>query len=478
MNLNYEAVNGIKDEAINRILVDTCSENTELYLVGGYIRDVLLERPCYDRDYAIKGESASTFAKKVAEIFNGYYVLLDKDFDIARVIFPDKKNTLDFAACINQDITTDLSRRDYSINAIAYRIDGRNSGLIDPFNGIEDINNSTIRALSEKNLADDPLRLLRAFRIASQLGFNIENNTLEYIKKNKTLIGQVSAERVNVELVKLLESAHSAANLLLMKNLEFLDEVIPDLASQRNIPPNLHHHLPLIEHSIETVRQIELNIKDMPEWFIERIYSDFSVNIKIISLLKLAGLLHDIGKPSTWQIDELGRHRFIKHEEIGAELAVETLKKLKFSKNAIKYITKLIRNHLYPSQLLRSDDISEKAQSRMFRKIGEETPEVILLAMSDRLSARGIEITEEVVNKNIKGLYWLLERYDESRKQENILPKLLSGHEIMEVFGMPRGKKVGEMVSVMKEAQINGEIATREEALTFLKGYLSSNDKH
>ncbi|MDD3012527.1 MAG: HD domain-containing protein [Candidatus Gastranaerophilales bacterium] len=468
--MNYNDIQNIQDEVINKILTGLCSKNSELYIVGGYIRDLLINRPCYDRDYTVIGESAIELAKKAADCFNGYFVLLDKDFDIARVVMPDKKNTLDFAGCINQNIHDDLKRRDYTINSIAYRIDGSKSGLIDPFNGINDLENKKIRALSEENLVDDPLRVLRAYRLASQLGFEIDELTIGYIKKHKAKVNLVSVERINAELIKLFEGQHSAYNLNLMKESGLLYEIFPEMAVQENVPPNLHHHLKLIDHSIEVVRQIEANIPDMPEWFKERLNSEIAANIKIISLLKFSGLLHDLGKPSTWQIDELGRHRFIKHEEVGAELAIALLKRLKFSKNSIKYITRLIKYHLYPSQLLKNrEEMSEKAIMRMFRKIEDETPEEIILAMADRLSARGPEISDNIVNENIKGLYWLLEKYKDSMEKVEI-PKLLSGHDVMEILNLPKGKEVGVVIKALHEAQISGDINTRDEAIGFVKG--------
>ena len=257
-----------------------------------------------------------------------------------------------------------------------------------------------------------------------------------------------------------------------MKDIELLDEILPEISIQRKIPPNLHHHLGLLDHSIETVRQIENNIHDMPQWARERLNQKPAANIELISLFKIAGLFHDFGKPSTWQIDELGRHRFIKHEEIGADQVVEVLKRLRFSKNAIKYMTKIIRYHLYPSQILKQDEeTTEKAIFRMFRKIGEETPEVILLAMADRLSARGPEISEDIVNNNIKGLYWLLAKYKESLEIQEALPKLLSGHEVMKMLNLPRGPEIGRVIKALKEAQISGDITTKEEAINFVKGY-------
>jgi len=477
MNMNYDCVKNIQNEEINKILINLCAPNSELYIVGGYIRDLLINRSCYDRDYTIAGESAIELAKKSAEYFNGYFVLLDEDFDIARVVLPDKKHTLDFAGCVNQNIFDDLKRRDYTINAIAYRIDGSISGLTDPFNGISDIENKTIRAISEENLTDDPLRLLRAYRLASQIGYKIDELTISYINRHKFLINNVSVERINTELVKLFEGQNAAHNIKLMKESGLLYEILPELKEQEEVPPNLHHHLKLIDHSIEVIKQIETNIHSMPDWVKERLNSEIVPNVKIISLLKFAGLLHDLGKPSTWQIDELGRHRFIKHEDVGAELSVIPLKRLKLSKLSVKYITKLIKYHLYPSQLLKSQDEtsesgsfpSEKATLRMFRKIGNETPEEIILAMADRLSARGPEISEDIVNENIKGLRWLLERYRESIEKVEI-PKLLSGYEIMDILGLSNGPQVGKIVKTLHEAQISGDINTKEEAIAFIKG--------
>lgn len=488
MNMNFEILKNIENEEINKNIVNLCSEGTEIYIVGGYVRDLVLERVYYDKDYVVKGEKAVEFAKKVAELVQGYYVLLDVNFDIARVVMPDKKNTLDFAGCLNQNIYDDLARRDYTVNAIAYRINSSESVIIDPFNGLADIKNKKIRAISEQNLVDDPLRLLRAFRHAAQLDFEIENQTLELVNKHKALINNVSVERIQVELIKLFESNQAAKSLNSMKEIEFLDEIFPEISTQRNVPPNLHHHLGLIDHSIESVRQIELKQPDLPEWVNERLNEEMAVGIKYLSLLKLSALLHDLGKPSTWQIDELGRHRFIKHEDVGADIAVDLLKRLKFSKNAIKYIIKLIKYHIYPSHLLRSEHPgvtqpepseedsltgypSDKALMRFFRKIENEVPELVILAMADRLSARGPEITDDIVNKNISGLSWILEKYKESKEKVESLPKLLSGNDVMEILELPKGPEVGKVLKALKEAQISGDIVSRDEAVAFIKGY-------
>lgn len=471
MNMNFDnnyIYNYLKADEISNKIAEISSDNCELYIVGGYLRDLIIKKDTYDRDYMVKGCSAIEFGQKVADAIGGYFIVLDETFDISRVVMPDKRNTLDFAGCWKNDLNEDLGRRDFTINALACRINTPDIKIIDLFNGQEDLKNKTIRAISETNLTDDPLRLLRAFRFSSQLGYNIDTETFRLIEKHKTLITSVATERINAELLKMFEGDFTSDNLVKMKDIEFLDVIFPGLTAQRNVPPNLHHHLGLIDHSIESVKQMELITKKSEDWVKEKLYSEFTTGIKNVSLMKIAGLLHDFGKPDTWQIDEEGRHRFIRHEEIGAELVEPTLRQLKFSKNMIKYITKLIKYHLYPSQLIKEKDVSEKAVMRFFRRIEDETPELIILAMSDRLSARGPEISDEIVNENLSGLEMLLEKYRELKDKIEI-PRLLTGQDVMQTLNIPASPKVGQILNAVKEAQINSKIFTKEEALEYIK---------
>lgn len=450
---------GFSDE-INTKLLGICPPGTELYIVGGYIRDILMQNDCIDRDYAVKGSPAIKFARKAAGLLNGTFVPLDKKNDIARVVLPDKTNTLDFAGCVGRDIYTDLANRDYTINAMACRlVYNTEYELTDPYNGQKDIENRTVRAICENNLKDDPLRLLRAFRLAARFNFIIEEKTLELIAAHCKLINNVAAERVNAEIIKLLESENAFKNLVLMKNTGILFEIFPELAPQKDVPPNLHHHLWLIDHSIETVRQVEAHV------------ADFHFSGENLAILKLAALLHDVGKPATWSIDEKGKHRFIKHEEVGSEMALELMKRLKFSRKDARHLSLLVKNHLYPSQLIREgiDNLSDRAVMRFFRKINDYVPELLLLALADRKSARGPEVTDETVKNNTSGIYTLLDKYRQAGKEVKELPKLASGRDVMEILRIGKGPEVGKVLRDLKEAQISGEVNTREEALEFIK---------
>ncbi len=468
-NKTDQLIKEINNDPIINLLKDLCSSKSRLYLVGGFIRDYLLGKHSFDKDIVVLGESAIEYAKKFAEKTNGHFVLLDTKNDIARVVLEDKINYFDFAKCENDDILTDLKRRDFTINSIAMTICGNDKDFLDINNGIKDLENGIIKAISEKNIIDDPLRTLRAFRFAAQFDFEIEKDLYNYIKKHKNLIEKIAPERIHQELIKLFESKACSKNLIAMKKSGLLFNIFPELELQLKVPPNPHHHLGLLDHSIETVRQIELITQTLPDWTQEHLYKEQATGIKYISLLKIAALLHDLGKPATWQIDEQGRHRFIKHDERGAEISESLLKRLKFSKAANKYISKLVRFHIYPSHLTRESTLaSDKAIARMFRKLGDETPGIMALAMADRYSALGPEISEKMVSRNISGLFNFLDKYKKSKEKEATIPKLLDGNDVIELLQITKGPKVGKILVALKEAQMENKVNTKKEAEIFI----------
>lgn len=455
-----------KDKIID--LIKQHYEDAEIYLVGGTIRDFCLEKDNFDKDIVVDKIEAKKFAQTLAESIDATFIPLDEENKIYRLMLKDKINCIDIANLIGANIEEDLKRRDLTINSIAINL--KTFEVIDITGGLDDIKLKKIRHISEKNFVDDPLRLLRAFRFQALLGFDVDEKTFEIIKKHISKINQPAVERIRYELIKLFEGEYAHMSLINMDKTGLLEEILPVVKELKKVPPNLHHHLDLFSHSIEIVKQIqELYEKSAPEvkQHLEKV--DFG-GCSRFAHLKLAGFLHDIGKPGTWTIEELtGKHRFIKHDNIGSKMSLKILKDLKFSKKQSDYITKLIKLHIYPSHVVSTPDINDKIYMRFIRKMENEAIDVIILAMADRLSARGVEITDEIIEKNINNLQLLLNFYLNVKDSLVPLPKLLNGEEIMELLNLNPSKELGQIINALRDAQFEGEVITREQAVKFVK---------
>ncbi len=457
-----------KNEIIKLIKPALAKESMPVYLVGGYIRDMLLGKTSTDIDIAVPAGQAYFAAKNLADSINGYFIELDAVNKIYRVVLENKIDYIDIADCTGENIEQDLLRRDFTINAIAYNLN--NDRLIDVCSGQKDLNNKIIKEISVKNLLDDPIRLLRAIRFRSTLGFSLSDTIAQTVKEHASLLDNVAKERINTELVKLFGGRYAVEALTEMNKLNLLEHIFPEVTEIRKIPPNSHHHLGLLEHSIETVRQVQ-NFYDSSVTEVKKhLEEDFGAGQKRLAYLKIAAFLHDVGKPSTWQIEqETGRHRFIKHDQIGSEIILPTLKRLKFSKKHAAYIQKIIKNHIYPAGVVTSDEAGEKAYLRFYRKMGNEVIDLIAIAYADRMSALGPDVTQEIVEKNINGLNRLLDGYLKSKNELKPLPKLIDGNEIMQILNIPASRKLGKIIEQLKEAQISSEVITKQDAINYIK---------
>ena len=466
--MNSQITNRIlEDELVQKIM--EFSGNTRVLLVGGVIRDFCLGKNNFDKDIIVVDEDAKVFSKKLAEYLDATYVPLDEENKIYRLVLKDKINFVDVTNPIENSVEKDLGRRDLRMNAIAFDLSDKK--FIDLFDGFKDLENSKINIISEENLVDDPLRLLRIFRFQASTGFEIDENLKQIVKKHYKLINNPAKERVNYELMKLFDGDYTVKALKNMDECGLLCEIMPIYNDVKKVPPNTHHHLPLIGHSMETVRQIENFYKIANKEVKTHLDSVDFGGYRRLAHLKLAGFMHDIGKFSCWTIEEdTGRHRFIKHEFIGSEMCPKILRELKFSKKQIEYISDMIKYHIYPSHVISTEGLSEKVKLRYIRKMGSNVIDNIILAMSDRLSARGEAVTDEMVKNNISGLQELLRYYLDVRESLKPLPKLLSGEEIMSLTGLKPSKELGDVVEKLKEAQFEGIVNTKEEAINFVLG--------
>ncbi len=455
-------------------LIKPYLKDKEAYIVGGFVRDILLykeESP--DIDLIICCDELELFVKDLADKLNAYFIELDPVNSIYRLVFEDKIHYLDITKPVNNNLEQDIKRRDLTINAILYDIS--NKKFIDITGGIKDIDEGNIRGISTDNFAEDPLRLLRIFRFYAKTGFNIDNILILTAKEMYKRINEPAKERVNVELLKLFEGKYTDSALIKLDECGILEEIFPFFSEVKKIPSNSHHHLDLFHHSIETVKQIQ-DLYEKSEGKVREYLDSYKFGlVKLIAYLKLAGFLHDIGKPKCWTIEEdTGRHRFIKHDDIGSKLVVPTLKQLKFSKKQIEYIKQLIKYHIYPSSLICSKDASDKSYMKFYRKMEGLVIDVIILSQADRLSARGPEVTEKMVEDNIQGLDKLLNNYLAMQSDIQPVEKILNGTDIMEILNIKQGPELGKIINALYEAQISGDVNNKDEAVEFIKKFSNS----
>lgn len=460
----------IKKDSFLNLIAEQLS-GVEAYLVGGYIRDLalyykllslqneasallnpelqLVEPVLPDKDIVLFNCDTEKVARNLADSIGAAFVELDSENKIYRVVLGD--DYADIAQGLNNSVEDDIKRRDFTINSIFY--DLKNTDFIDISGGFNDIERGILKTFSLDNLEDDPLRMLRAYRFKSKTGFKIDDNVVKFIAQNTGKLDIIAKERIKQEIIKLFEGDFLNDTLLEMLDTGLLEVVFPFIKDIKNIPPNTHHHLDLVHHSIETTRQIRQNKP----------------------LLRLAAFYHDIGKPKCWKIEpESGRHRFIGHDEIGGKLVVNELSALKFSKKEIEYVSKMVKNHIYPSSLAHSagsdgQEVSNKALARFVRKIYPDVEDLIELARADRLSARGLAVSDKMVEDNLKNLEKLLEYYNSVKDKMGTLPKLLDGREIMEILNIKAGPKLGDIIEALKEAQIEGIVKSKDEAVEFIK---------
>lgn len=463
--MNSKIIEKIKSDSILTKIVQNFSN--EIYLVGGTVRDWYLGIESHDRDIIVMDEDAREFALKLKDMFDATFVPLDEENRIYRLVMQDKINYIDVTNPVGGTIEKDLMRRDLTINAIAVNV--RTGEIVDISGGVTDIKNKCINYVNEENFVDDPLRLLRVYRFQALYGFELAAETISAVCKFSDLIKKPAVERINYEILKLFSGKHAHVALENMNKTWVLEEIFPFVKELKQVPPNSHHHLDLFHHSVETVKQIQQiyeNSSDEVKHHLDSV--DFG-GFSRLAHLKVAGFLHDIGKFSTWTIEEGGRHRFIKHDDVGSKIAVKILKDMHFSNKQIDYLSEMIKYHIYPSHVMCSPQITEKIMMRFVRKMDKNSIDNIILAQADRLSARGPEITDEVVEKNINSLNMLLKFYLEARETLKPLPKLLSGNDVMQILQIKPSPKLGKIMEDLHEAQLSGDVLTKEQAVEFVK---------
>ncbi len=450
-------------------------DDAEVYLVGGFLRDLILgiDRESPDFDFAISGDVKS-ISKKFAKSINGSWVSLDDINQTYRVVI--KENVViqyDFSALRGDNIIDDLKSRDYTINALGLKVEKKDldtKDLIDPCDGLSDLNKKIVRVVSEDNLSSDPLRIFRGVSIASYLDFTIEPLSYKLLQKHCDLIKNVAGERISVEFFRLLQGSSSYKYVHILHDLGILNIILPGWEQLFSPDPGPYHHLKVDLHSIESLKELESLLKELSdnkrvqEYLSERVRE----NRRRVDLLKFATLVHDIGKGPAYFVDSDGKIRFTGHEKLGRDMIDKVAVKLKLSKKESTMISDMIYYHLRPGCLVECINESKKAKFRYFRDSNLEAVSIMLLSIADKSATRGeLSDLDDIANHK-KILLDLIEEFFD--KSEEIVPsKLIDGNDIVKVLKIEPSKKIGQILKDIQEKQALGEIKTREDALSYIK---------
>ncbi|MFA6209731.1 MAG: HDIG domain-containing metalloprotein [Candidatus Obscuribacterales bacterium] len=480
------------------------AQGVKTYLVGGAVRDAVDvgrtpaqslkgEAGAIDFDFAVIGSAetkgqespAISLARVVAENMAGHFVLLDQSNDIARVVLlpsqdldstgtAEPQTYLDFAGCVGGSIERDILRRDFTVNALVFDPD-HSDEVLDPTGGLSDLKNNIIRAVSEQVLLDDPLRVLRAYRFAAYLDAEIEPITRGYLKAHVQTLKQVARERITYEFFTMM-NCHKVARLIVeMGQIGLLEEIYPELKDCRRVTANSFHHLALFDHSVETIPQLENRFLALPDWVQQSAHLPLVPGVTRLAATKIAALLHDIGKPNTWEITPEGRHTFIGHDKLGAEMIRPLADREKWSKTMTRFVERLVLWHLRPGHLFHTGTPTAKALNRFYRTVGEEVPELMMLAFADFGATCGAGLAAER-DRLERCLVELMEGYPAYIEATKKLPKLMDGADVMRILGVKPGPIIGEILNSLTEAQEIKEVTNVAQAEAFVRSYKATEN--
>jgi poly(A) polymerase len=440
-------------------------EGREAWLVGGAVRDRLLGRETEDFDLALDGDPRGA-ARAIARSTSGAAFRLSGAFGAWRVVGPGQSWHVDLVPLRGGDIAADLAARDFTINAMAEPLAG--GDVLDPHGGRADLDARRVRMVSEAALAEDPLRTLRAVRLATELGLDIEPATRAAAAAHAPAIDRVAPERVFGELKRVVTDARAREGLAMMEELGLTHAVLPELAALRGVEQNVFHHADVLDHTLEVLDAVARLEQD--PWTAELLAEPLADELTRGGAMRFAALLHDAAKPRTRGVRPDGRVTFIGHDAAGAALARDVLRRLRASQKLVEYVAALTLHHLRLGFLVHERPLSRRSVWRYLRATAPYSADVTVFTVADRLATRG-RGADEAIAAHIELAREMLERAREYRPR----PPLVRGDELARELDLPPGPRLGQVLAQLEEDRYAGEISTREDAVRRARELLATN---
>jgi poly(A) polymerase len=439
------------------------------WIAGGAVRDAALGHNVDDLDLAVAGDPAAV-AKAVAREGGGHAFELSAEFATWRAVAADRSWQIDATALRGERIEDDLAARDFTIGAVAVPLAGGEP--IDPFGGLADLGRKRLRAVSDGSFAADPLRLLRAARIAAGLGLDVDPETVALARGEAARAAEPAGERQLAELRLLMGGPDPLRGLALLDELGLTATVLPELEDLRGVEQGPNHHLDVHGHTLAVLEQALEVENDL-----ERFAGEHAAEARALldeplademsrgTALRFGALLHDIGKPAT-RGEHDGYVTFIGHDREGAEIVAAICRRLRASRRLTVHLRGLTLHHLRLGFLVHEAPLPPRRVHEYLRATEPVAADVTLLTVADRLSARGSGpfATEEAIEKHLSLARAMLAAALDWRRDGPPRP-LLRGDELSAELGIEEGPELGELLAELEAAQYAGEVSTREEAL-------------
>jgi len=476
------------------------TRHESVYIVGGAVRDAYLHHPTKDLDLTTDG-SASQLGRFIANQLSGDFYVLDAERDVARVLldFPmHGRLVIDLAGFRGDTLLADLQDRDFTLNAMAVDLKGDLSLLIDPLNGENDLSGRVLKRCSDHAIADDPIRALRAVRQSVQFNARIHTDTLADIRKLATTLNNTSPERIRDEFFKLLALNKPVRALRVADAVGLLAEILPETQPLKQLMLNTPQGVDSWQHTLAVVDKLHAILMTISPKRTTETAAAFDLGMIVMTLdryrpqlqahiasqwvegrshwalLLLVALLHEAGKPgvsheSTWEHDTF--HGF---ERAGKVIASERVDALRLSNDEKQRVTQVIQAQMMPVQL----DVTSRVElHRFWHRLGVSGVDVCLLAMAEYLGTHGVAVNQDAWLAFLEKINTILDVYFNQYERVVAPPPVIDGTVLMDSLGLKAGALIGELLTIIREAQVEDKVKTLEDALRVARRHIDGQQE-